>query len=136
MSEDDSSTRSWSELPVSLLTFAFEKLDVRERLNCVALVCTTWAAAAAAAIRSIELSSCTNTDSLQQWLRSRGSHVIKVKLQGSDGVITSLPCPKLEWLVLDNISVDLQDLSAATALEHLHLGGLRFQGEPDRCSSQ
>jgi len=139
MSDDDSSIRSWSELPVSVLTFAFEKLDLRDRagsINCVALVCTSWAAAAEAATRSIELSRCTNTDSLQQWLRSRGSHVIKVKLRGPGGFITSLPCPRLKWLVLQNISVDLrpcsqllQDLSTATALEHLHLHGVELQGE-------
>jgi len=134
MSEDDSS-RSWSELPVSVLTFAFEKLDLRERMNYISLVCTSWAAAAEAATRSIELSRCTNTDSLQQWLRSRGSHVIKVNLQSSTGVITSLPCPRLEWLGLENISVDLrpgsqllQDLSAATMLEHLRLDRIGFQG--------
>jgi len=138
--DDDSTSRSWSELPVSVLTFAFEKLDLRGRagtINCIALVCTTWAAAAAAATRSIELSSCTNTDSLQQWLRSRGSHVIKFKLQGSKGVITSLPCPRLKWHVLENTSVDLRpgsqlllDLSTATALEHLHLDSVTFQGKP------
>jgi len=139
--DDSSSTRTWSELPVSVLTFAFEKLDLRDRagsITCVALVCTSWATAAAAAIRSIELSRCTNTDSLQQWLRSRGSHIIKVKLQRSDGFITSLPCPRLKWLVLEDISVDLrpgsqllQDLCAATALEHLHLDKVVFQSEPD-----
>jgi len=42
----------------------------------------------------IDLSRCTNTDSLQLWLRSRGSHVIKVVLQGPGGTITSLPCPR------------------------------------------
>jgi len=141
MCEDDSSSiRSWSELPVSVLTFAFEKLDLQERagtFKCIALVCTSWAAAAAAATRSIELSRCTNTDSLQQWLRSRGSHVIKVKLQCPSRIIT-LPCPRLEWLVLEKTSVDLrpgsqllQDLCMATALEHLHLNGVMFQGEPD-----
>jgi len=123
---------------VSVLTFAFEKLDVRDRMNRIALVCTSWAAAAAAATRSIELNRCSNTDSLQQWLRSSGSHVIKVKLQRPAGNVTSLPCPRLEWLVLEYVSVDLrpcsqllQDLCAATALEHLHLDGVEFQGEPD-----
>jgi len=126
---------------VSVLTFAFEKLDLRNRMNCIALVCTSWAAAAVAATRGIELSWCTNADSLQQWLRSRGSHVIKVKLRFSR-VITSLPCPKLNWLVLEYISVDpgsqlLQDLCAATALEHLHFRGVGLQGDflPRGCSS-
>jgi len=66
---------------------------------------------------------------------------MKFKLQGSAGVITSLPCPRLKWLVLEGISADLrpgsqllQDLCAATALEHLQLGGLQYQelqGESD-----
>jgi len=140
MCEDDSnSIRSWSELPVSVLTFAFEKLDLRDRAgtnNCIAFVCTSWAAAAAAATRSIELSMCTNTDSLQQWLRSRGSHVIKLTLQESKGVLTSLPCLKLKELVLECQWVDLhpgsqllQDLCAATTLEHLQLGGIELQGD-------
>jgi len=137
MCEDDSSSiRSWSELPVSVLAFAFEKVDLRYRMNCIALVCTSWAEAAAAATSSIELSRCTNTDSLQQWLRSRGSHVIEIILLSADGVINSLPCPRLEWLVLENTRVDLhpgsqllQDLSAATTLQHLHLNGVVFQGD-------
>jgi len=56
---------------------------------------------------------CSNTDSLQQWLRSRGSHVSKVRLHGSEGVITTLPCPRLEWLVLEDIEVDLPRQPAA-----------------------
>jgi len=144
MSEDDSTTRSWSELPVSVLAFAFEKLDLSDRagnINSIARVCTSWAAAAAAATSSIELSTCRcwlgldNAGSLQQWLRSKGSHVSKVKLRNFVGV-TSLPCPRLRCLVLVDMSVDLrpgsqllQDLSAATALEHLHLDGILFQGE-------
>jgi len=128
---------------VSVLTIAFERLDVRDRMNCIALVCTSWAAAAEAANSSIELSRCANTDSLQQWLHSRGSQVIKVQLRGAKGVLTSLPCPRLEWLVLDNISVDLrpgsqllQDLSAATALEHLQLDDVVLQGEADLVAQQ
>jgi len=134
--DDNSSTRSWSELPVSVLTFAFEKLHLRDRMKCIALVCTSWAAAAVAATSSIGLSWCTNTYSLQQWLRSRGSHVVKVKLRGTGGFITSLPCPRLKWLALEYIRVDLrpgsqllQDLCAATALEHLYLRGIGFQGD-------
>jgi len=139
MYEDHSSSiRSWSELPVSVLAFAFEKIDVQDRMNCIAFVCTSWAAAAEAATSSIELSRCTNTDSLQHWVRSRGSHVVKVRLRGPGAAITSLPCPRLEWLVLEDTSVDLrpgsqllQDLCAATTLQHLRMGGLQLQGKPD-----
>jgi len=70
--------RSWSQLPMSALTLAFEKLPLSDRAgteDCVARVCSSWAEAAAAATVTIDLEQCPNTSSLQQWLHSRGCHV-------------------------------------------------------------
>jgi len=143
MSEEADLSRPWSELPMPALIIAFEKLDLRDRsgaIDCVARVCSTWAEAAAAATRSIKLKRCSNTDSLQQWLRSRGAHVGVICLEGtcSGGVITTLPCARLEELILFWCSVDLsrgsqllQDLSAATALNTLDFWGVTFHGDPD-----
>jgi len=125
---------------MSALTLTFEKLPRSQRagsVDCVARVCSSWVEAAAAATRSIQLRS-TNTDNLQQWLHSRGASVLQVNLLQASGVITTLPCPKLQDLVLSNSSVDLrpgsqllQDLCSAAALTSLHLHDGTYQGEPD-----
>jgi len=145
---EDGSMRSWSELPITALTLTFEKLDLPHRAgtpNCVACVCSSWAEAAAAATRSINLDKliCSpdrsaDTDSLQEWLHSRGANVRELRLKAFGGVITSLPCPKLEHLVLECVHVDLrpgsqlvQDLCAATALTTLSLNYVVFEGYPD-----
>jgi len=135
------STGSWSQLDQYVLQLAFENLDLRSRAgttHCVAHVCVPWAAAAAAATTTIDVQGCCNTDSLQQWLRNRGSGVTKLKLWTTCGVLTALPCPRLECLVLNGSKVDLrpgsqllQDLCAATALQQLWLDCVSFQGEPD-----
>jgi len=64
--------------------------------------------------------------------------VREVTLCRSSGVITSLPCPKLEYLELYESSVDLRpcsqllrDLCAATALTRLYFLDITFHGEPD-----
>jgi len=140
-SQDSSmSQRSWSELPLSALTLTFEKLSLSQRagsIACVARVCSSWANAAAAATRSIK-SEIADTDSLQQWLHNRGASVLEIDLNNTSGVITTLPCPKLQDLVLFNSSVDLrpgsqllQDLCSATALTRLSFSDFTYQGEPD-----
>jgi len=80
----------------------------------------------------------TDIGSLQRWLASRGSSVLGMDLTQPTGVITTLPCPKLQCLVLQNCDVDLrpgsqllQDLCSATALTTLCFGDVTYQGEPD-----
>jgi len=134
-------SRSWSQLPMSALTLTFEKLPLRQRagsVDCVARVCSSWAEAAAAATGSIRLCSGTYTDSLQRWLQSRGASVFDVRLNHSLGVITTLPCPKLQNLMLLNSSVDLRpggqllhDLCSATALTKLYFSRVTCRGDPD-----
>jgi len=138
MCEQDS-MRPWSELPMSALTLTFEKLPLHQRagsVDCVARVCSRWAEAASAATRSIELDSA-DTDSLQLWLHNRGASVLEVQVNRSTGVITTLPCPKLQCLVLKYCSVDLrpgsqllQDLCSATALTRLCFYDVTYEGEP------
>jgi len=137
---DQDSMPPWSELPLSALTLTFEKLpfsQVAGSVDCVARVCSSWAEAAAAATRSIELRS-TDVDSLQRWLHSRGASVLEIDLTQPSGVITTLQCPKLQCLVLKYSSVDLrpgsqllQDLCSATALTRLYLIDVTYRGEPD-----
>jgi len=139
-------SRPCSELRMPALTLAFEKLDLRDRvgtIDSVARVCSTWAEAAAAATRVINLQRCSNTDSLQQWLCSSGAHVNELHLYGTSPgqVITRQPCPRLERLDLFQCSVDLstgsqllRDLSAATALKRLNFSEVMFHGEPDLAS--
>jgi len=141
--EESDLSRPWSELPIPALMLAFEKLRLKDRagtVDCVARVCSSWADAAAAATTSIKLQRCSDTDSLHQWLCSRGAHVGVFRLEGTSpgGVITTQPCPRLECLELVGCSVDLstgsqllQDLFAATALKNLQFCEVKFQGEPD-----
>jgi len=74
----------------------------------------------------------------RQWLRHRGSGLTKLKLWTTRGVLTALPCPRLECLELNGSKVDvrpgsqlLQDLCAATALQQLWIKRVEFHGEPD-----
>jgi len=125
---------------MSALALTFEKLprsQISGSVDCVARVCSSWAQAAAAATRSFK-SRIADTDSLQRWLHSRGASVRRMGLIQSSGVITTLPCPKLEDLMLAHSSVDLrpgsqllQDLCSATALTRLWLIDVTYQGEPD-----
>jgi len=125
---------------MSALTLIFDKLPLSQiagSVDCVARVCSSWADAAAAATRSIVLDS-TDTDSLQQWLHSRVASVLCMVLNQQSKIISTLPCLKLQHLVLFNSSVDLrpgsqllQDLCSATALTRLGLYGVTYQGEPD-----
>jgi len=84
------------------------------------------------------LEVCSDIDSLQRWLHSRGSGVREIDIIRSSGVINSLPCFKLEILCFRDSSVDmrqgsqlLQDLCAAKALTMLCFFDITFQGEPD-----
>jgi len=64
--------------------------------------------------------------------------VLEIDLTQPSAVITTLPCSKLQHLVLKNSSVDLrpgsqllQDLCSATALTRLSFDGVTYLGEPD-----
>jgi len=84
------------------------------------------------------LKRCTNIDSLQQWLRRRGTAVLGIDFTDSPGVIATLPCPMLQALILDNSSVDLRpgsqllrDFCSARALTRLVFLDVTLSGEPD-----
>jgi len=127
---------SLSDLPVEVLSVVFEKLDLSDRagnVDCVARVCSTFAEAAAAATKTIELQGYSKTTRLGQWLCNRGSGVTSIKLTHPKGVVTSLSCPKLAFLDLRSCILDLRpgsqllrDLCAATGLEYLFLEGVKF----------
>jgi len=140
---DSVNMRSSADLPDLLLTRIFDKLKLTDTAgtpDCVARVCNRWAKVAAAA-RVIQLDSCSSPGSLQLWLRRDrdGVHTVKaIEVMQSVGVISSLPCPMLQYVTLRYSSVDLrpgsqllQDLSAATGLTHLKFIGVTFEGEPD-----
>jgi len=107
----------------------------------MARVCSSWAEAAAAATTTIKLDSCSNTESLQQWLRSNMVGLQAVTIQTSVGVISSLPwpgLPRLQDLQLAFSSVDLRpgsqllhNLCAATTLTRLKFYEVTSQGEAD-----
>lgn len=102
--QDDASTVvPWCCLPKLALQIVFKHvpqgLKVGRPSSC-ALVCTSWAKAAAAATASIDLDTCANPDSLQLWLHNHGDNLTKLHVTTTHVELTSLPCPKLQDLLL------------------------------------
>ena len=119
----------WADLDKWLLQLIFSKVPQRHRLghgSCCALVCSSWAEAAAAATDSIGLEQCADTDSLQVWLHEHGQNVTKLHVSAASGVLTHLPCPKLTQLLLQGDSLLAAPglpatLAALPSLQHLTL---------------
>ena len=120
----------WSDLGRPLLQLILSKVPQRHRLghgSCCALVCSSWAEAAAAATDSIVLEQCADTDSLQVWLHRHGGNVTKLHVSAAYGMLTQLPCPKLRHLLLQGDSLIAAPalpatLAALPSLQHLNLG--------------
>ena len=102
------SSSQWADLDKWLLQLILSKVPRRHRLgrgSCCALVCSSWAEAAAAATDSIGLKECASTDSLQLWLHRHGRNVAKLRVSVAYGMLTQLPCPKLTQLQLQGDSL-------------------------------
>ena len=127
--EQPSEPVQWSDLAGPALQLIFKHLPQRHRLghgSCCALVCSSWAAAAAAATGSIVLEQCADTDSLQLWLHRHGHNLTQLHVSAASGMLTQLPCPKLTDLLLQGDSLlAAPDLAAVLAglpsLQHLSL---------------
>ena len=89
-------------MPEAVLVNVLNYVDLKHRGHC-ALVCRSWAKAAAAATDSITVWSLTKARSLQLWLRKHGGGVRSISLSVTSqpvGALTKLPCPKLQDLQL------------------------------------
>lgn len=79
-----------------------------------------------------------DTDNLQLWLKNSGQRVEELSIYGAPGTISTIPCPKLPYLVIHDSAVELapgsqlfNDLTAATQLTALAFRNVVFKDEPD-----
>jgi hypothetical protein len=105
-----------------------------------ALVSTQFLEAALAATTKVVLEKghCADTDNLQLWLSNRGQGVEGLKIAGAPEMVCTIPCPKLDILIIHDSTVDLapgsqlfQDLTAATQMTALSFKKVVFKDEPD-----
>lgn len=99
-------------LPVDVLTKTLQQVPLRERLSSCSLVCSSWAAAAAATSvhLEVELSSCIRWGHVLGWLRAHAGQATSINLthQGHTKQRIELLCSKLlqlEQLSINNMAV-------------------------------
>jgi len=115
-------------VPSNVIKTMLQSMSLGERFTC-ALVCKAWAQeAAAATTRSIiARHEMQDLSCLQTWLKVHGDHLEVLQLHGCRGpaVLTALPCPQLQDLLLSGIlSLDgrvWSDIAAATKLTSVSL---------------
>lgn len=137
----------WSDLPKPPLHSILRHVPQRQRLghtSSCALVCISWAEAAAAATDSIVLEECADAISLQLWLQQHGSSITQLHLHGARGQLLELPCPQLADLLLHGRTLlstpylvdmltalpSLQRLTLHTGCEAFHLPSNLLQQLP------
>jgi len=122
-----------SRVPSNFIALMLQSMSLSDRFTS-ALVCKAWAQEAAAANRSITLRfnhSVKDYSCFQRWLEKHGDQVEVLQLHECrrHAVLTALPCPQLQDLLLKgisplNISLDSRmwsDLAAATKLTSVSL---------------
>jgi len=90
-----------SRAPSNVILLVLQNMSLRDRFTC-ALVCKAWAEAATTATRSIILRRwMLDPSCLQRWLEKHGGQVETLQLhECGHAVLTALPCPKLQDLLL------------------------------------
>ena len=123
-----------SDLPQPAIVRIMRFLDASDRVgsrSSCALVCSSWAEAAAEATDSIVLQQgCIYIASFEQWLNNHGSNLTKLHITSYVPLfLTALPCIKLQDLLLhdDNLFIASnprlpQMLAALPNLQTLSLG--------------
>jgi len=112
--------------PLEIVTMVLQTMCVKDRFTS-ALVCKAWHEAATAATRSIILEHAVQDLScLQGWLVKHGNQLEVLELHKCSGaVLTALPCPQLQGLLLSgSLSLDSRvwsDIAAATKLTSVSL---------------
>jgi len=117
-----------SRVPLDFIAMLFQRMSLSDRFRC-ALVCKAWAQeAAAATTRSIILRDrIQDLSCLQRWLQKYGGQVEVLQLHDchDPAVLTALPCPQLQDLLLrGRVSLDGSvwlDIAAATKLTSVSL---------------
>jgi len=117
-----------------------QSMSLSGRFTC-ALVCKAWAEEAAAATRSIILRDrIQDLSCLQRWLEKHGGQVEVLQLYWccDSAVLTALPCPQLQDLLLWGGLMSLHsrvwsDLAAATKWHFCLAGGGTYSLSAGRC---
>jgi len=124
-----------SLVPSNFINMLFQSLSLSDRLKC-ALVCKAWAQEAAAATRSIILGDRVHDLScLQRWLEQHGDQLEVLQLHDcpDSTVLTALPCPQLQDLLLRGslrlVSRVWSDIAAATKLTSVSLEGFQTESQ-------
>jgi len=124
-----------SRVPSIFITLVLQSMSLRERFTC-ALVCKAWAQEATAATRSsiILKHDVLDLSCLQRWLQNHGNQTKVLQLHAcvDSPVLTALPCPQLQELLLRGsrcrLSLDSRvwsDIAAATKLTSISLIGVQ-----------
>jgi len=124
-----------SRVPSNFITMLLQSMSIRDRSTC-ALVCKAWAQEATAAIHSIILRhSMHDLSSFQIWLERHGDQLEVLQLHEvvSLAVLTALPCPQLQDLLLSGrFSIDgsvWSDIAAASKLTSVSLDGVQTDSQ-------
>jgi hypothetical protein len=114
----------FSRLPTALLTRVLQALPQRERLASCATVCSSWAAAAAAATVEVDLKVVRKTDlpAFQPWLNKHAGQLVSLKGTGSWSIdrhgTLCLPTGQLQQLSrldLSGLELQLETLNAGSS---------------------
>lgn len=108
-------------LPEAVLVTIARQLPLQQRLSSFALVCQTWAAAAAATPADLEAdcSSCIRWEHVQDWLHQNADQVSRIRFShhGNRRQLLQLPCArlmKLQQLLVDSMTVRLLEIPPET----------------------
>jgi len=119
-----------SRVPATFIAMMFQSMSLSDRFTC-ALVCKAWAQEATAATRSIILRHrIQDLTCLQRWMEKHGGQVEVLQLHKclDSAVLTALPCPQLQDLLLINMRGNISlhgrvwsDITAANKLTSVAL---------------
>lgn len=104
-------------LPEAVLVAIARQLPLQQRLRSFALVCRTWAAAAAAAPSDLqaELGSCIRWEHVHKWLHQNSDQVASIRFShhGNRRQLLQLPCARLtrlQQLLVDSMTLRLLEI--------------------------
>lgn len=111
-------------LPEAVLVAIARQLPLQQRLRSFALVCRTWAAAAAATPADLqaELGSCIRWENVQEWLHQNADQVSSIRFShhGNRRQLLQLPCARLtrlQQLLVDSMTLRLLEIPFEDSLD-------------------
>jgi len=120
-----------------------QQVELTQRLCCCSLVCKSWAAAAAEATTTCEVTGRIPADAVLAWLAKHGSHLTQLHASSfgrhvDQPMFRYLPCSKLRDMYVYGCTLQLAPsrdqpgvLAHATGLQHLSLHAVDFLEGPE-----